>query len=65
LPQLGNLYIVAQHQGCGTSAVISIPCEEPMSETKGENFAGRAATYFVFVFLIAAILETVLANLAK
>lgn len=36
-----------------------------MSETKGENFAGRAATYFVFVFLIAAIVETVLANLAK
>jgi hypothetical protein len=36
-----------------------------MSETKDDNFAGRAATYFIFVLLVAAIVETVLANLAK
>jgi hypothetical protein len=34
-----------------------------MSETKEDNFASRAATYFVFVFLIAAIVETTLASL--
>jgi len=36
-----------------------------MSETRDDNFASRAATYFVFVFLIAAIVETVLASLVK
>lgn len=36
-----------------------------MSETRDDNFASRAATYFVFVFLIAAIIETVLASLVK
>lgn len=34
-----------------------------MPETKDDNFASRAATYFVFVFLIAAIVETMLATL--
>jgi hypothetical protein len=36
-----------------------------MSDTKDDSFASRAATYFVFVFLIAAIVETVLAGLVK
>lgn len=36
-----------------------------MSETRDDNFASRAATYFVFVFLIAAIVETMLASLVK
>ncbi len=36
-----------------------------MSETRDDNFASRAATYFVFVFLIAAIIETMLASLVK
>jgi len=36
-----------------------------MSETKDDNFATRAASYFVFVFLVAAIIETVLANFGK
>jgi hypothetical protein len=44
---------------------FSLPCEDPMSKTKDNNFAGRAATYFVFVFLIAAIVETILASLVK
>jgi hypothetical protein len=35
-----------------------------MSEPKDDDFASRAATYFVFVFLIAAIIETLLASLA-
>ncbi len=33
-----------------------------MSETRDEDFASRAATYFVFIFLIAAIVETLLAT---
>jgi hypothetical protein len=36
-----------------------------MSETRDDNFASRAATYFVFVFLVAAIVETMLASLVK
>ncbi len=35
-----------------------------MSEPRDDDFASRAATYFVFVFLIAAIIETLLASLA-
>jgi hypothetical protein len=35
-----------------------------MLETKEDDFASRAATYFVFIFLIAAIIETLLASLA-
>lgn len=34
-----------------------------MSERKEDDFASRAATYFVFAFLIAAIIETLLASL--
>lgn len=33
-----------------------------MSETRDEDFVSRAATYFVFIFLIAAIVETLLAT---
>jgi len=36
-----------------------------MSDTKQDDFASRAATYFVFVFLIAAIIETMLATLLR
>ncbi len=35
-----------------------------MSQIKEDDFASRAATYFVFVFLIAAIVETLIASLA-
>jgi len=35
-----------------------------MSQTKEDDFASRTATYFVFIFLIAAIIETLLASLA-
>jgi hypothetical protein len=34
-----------------------------MPETKEDHFASRAATYFVFIFLVAAIVETLLASL--
>ena len=34
-----------------------------MSAPKEDDFASRAATYFVFIFLIAAIVETLLASL--
>lgn len=34
-----------------------------MSETREDNSASRVATYFVFIFLIAAIIETLLASL--
>lgn len=33
-------------------------------EVKDDDFASRAATLFVFVFLVAAVLETLLASLA-
>jgi hypothetical protein len=35
-----------------------------MTEPKDDDFASRAATYFVFIFLIAAIIETLIAGLA-
>jgi hypothetical protein len=35
-----------------------------MPEAKEDDFASRAATYFVFAFLVAAIVETLLASLA-
>jgi hypothetical protein len=35
-----------------------------MTEPKDDDFASRAATYFVFIFLIAAIVETLIASLA-
>jgi hypothetical protein len=34
-----------------------------MSEIKTDDFASRAATYLVFVALIAAIVETLLASM--
>ena len=36
-----------------------------MSETKNDDFAGRAATYFVYVFLAGAIIETLIAGLFR
>jgi hypothetical protein len=36
-----------------------------MSETKDDDFAVRAAKYFVFIFLIAAIIETTLASFGR
>ena len=41
------------------------PLRGTMSDTKQDDFASRAATYFVFVFLIAAIIETMLATLLR
>jgi len=36
-----------------------------MSESKQDNSASRVATYFVFIFLIAAIIETLIAGLGR
>ncbi len=36
-----------------------------MSEVREEHSASRAATYFVFIFLVAAIVETLLAGLGR
>jgi len=36
-----------------------------MSEPKVDDSASRAATYFVFIFLIGAILETTIATLLR
>ena len=36
-----------------------------MSESKEDNSASRTATYFVFIFLIAAIVETLIAGLGR
>ncbi len=36
-----------------------------MSELKEDNSASRVATYFVFIFLIAAIIETLIAGLGR
>lgn len=50
---------------CGMKPIpIQTPArnEELMSETGVDDFASRAATYFVFIFLIAAIVETLLAS---
>jgi hypothetical protein len=35
-----------------------------MSNTQEDHSASRMATYFVFVFLVAAIVETMIASLA-
>ena len=51
---------------CGTELFPNFkPCEEPgtMPAPKEADFTSRAATYFVFIFLIAAIIETLLASL--
>ena len=36
-----------------------------MTDTREDHSASRTATYFVFIFLIAAILETALASLGR
>jgi len=36
-----------------------------MSDIREDHSASRAATYFVFIFLVAAIVETVLAGLGR
>jgi hypothetical protein len=36
-----------------------------MPETKDDDFASRAATYFVFIFLAAAVVETLIAGLLR
>jgi len=36
-----------------------------MSETREDHSVSRAATYFVFIFLMAAIVETLLAGLGR
>lgn len=36
-----------------------------MSETREDNSASRMATYFVFAFLVAAIIETTIATLFR
>jgi hypothetical protein len=36
-----------------------------MSEIREDNSASRVATYFAFIFLIGAIIETLLASLGK
>jgi hypothetical protein len=36
-----------------------------MSDTREDHSASRVATYFVFIFLIAAIVETMTATLGR
>jgi len=36
-----------------------------MSQTREDHSASRVATYFVFIFLVAAIIETLLATFGK
>jgi hypothetical protein len=36
-----------------------------MTDSKEDDFGSRAATYFVFIFLIAAIVETLIAGLFR
>jgi len=36
-----------------------------MTDTREDHSASRTATYFVFIFLIAAIIETALAGLGR
>ncbi len=36
-----------------------------MSEVREDTFASRAATYFVFIFLVAAIVETCIATFGR
>jgi hypothetical protein len=41
------------------------PLRGTMSEIQEDHSASRVATYFVFIFLVAAIIETALASLVK
>jgi len=36
-----------------------------MSGTKIEDYVSRTATYFVFIFLIGAMIETLIANFGR
>jgi len=36
-----------------------------MADTREDNSVSRTATYFVFIFLVAAIIETMLASLGR
>lgn len=36
-----------------------------MPDTREDNSVSRTATYFVFIFLVAAIIETMLAGLGR
>lgn len=38
--------------------------ERTIDQKKDDDFASRAATYFVFIFLVGAIVETLIASLA-
>jgi len=47
------------------SSTNSKPLRGTMSELREDNSASRVATYFVFIFLVAAIIETLLAGFGK
>jgi hypothetical protein len=56
--------IIHRHGFCVVPLTTeNYPCEETMSEPREDDFASRAATYFVFIFLIAAVIETLFASL--
>jgi hypothetical protein len=50
---------------CGTGCPQTQPLRGTMSEIREDNSASRVATYFVFAFLLAAILETLIATLGR
>jgi len=56
------MYNPARGSVGGKSPPIPKPLRGTMPEIKEDDSASRVATYFVFIFLIAAIIETLLAS---
>jgi hypothetical protein len=51
--------------GAGTAAYPIRVLRGIMSEIREDNSVSRVATYFVFAFLLAAIIETVVATIFR
>lgn len=59
------MYNSARGSVGGESPPIPKPLRGTMSEIREDNSASRVATYFVSIFLAAAIIETLLASFGK
>jgi hypothetical protein len=59
------MYNPARGSVGGKSPPKPTPLRGTMSQIQEDHSASRVATYFVFIFLAAAIVETLLASLVK
>ena len=57
--------IIAPRGFCGKETSPTQPLRGTMSEIREDNSASRVATYFVFAFLLAAIIETMIATVYR